>query len=50
MLQLGWTLLYVLQVGGRDVRFAVSNCVLEELQTFGYLLSVEYFGVFVKFM
>jgi hypothetical protein len=29
MLQLVWALLYVLQVGGMDVRFAVSSCVLE---------------------
>jgi len=30
MLQLSWALLYVLQVGGMDVRFAVSSCALEE--------------------
>jgi hypothetical protein len=30
MLQLGWALLYVLQVGGMDGCFAVLSFVLEE--------------------
>jgi hypothetical protein len=30
MLQLGWALLYVLQIVDMDVRFAVSSCVLED--------------------
>jgi len=50
MLQLSWALLYVLQVGGMDVRFAVSSCALEEWQAGGFLLSVEDFGVFAKFI
>jgi hypothetical protein len=50
MLQLSWTLLYVLQVGGMDVRSTVSSCVLEEWQAGGFLLSVEVFDVIAKFI
>jgi len=50
MLQLVWALLYVLQVGGMDVRFAVSSCMLEAWQAGGFLLFVEDFGVLAKFI